>query len=202
MKLPAPISSSSNSEPTERKKVPAWTHSAYLIRIIDLWTQPWTTAYPEPKRKIMFTFEFPMCKMEYKWEVVPMRSSTSYNMTYWSKEKVSNLRRDLCTMLGKDLTDNDLYSLNLEDLIWKLYTVSIKHNNNYANISSISPAMVGVTVDQMIAEPLIFMMDTNSSDQSFSQSIYDQLDQRIKDKIAQSPEYKSITTKQDIDLPF
>ena len=131
-----------------------------------------------------------------------MRSSTSYNLTYWSKEHVSNLRRDLCAMMGKDLTDNDLYNLKLEDLMWKLYTVSIKHNGQYANISSISPAMAGVTVDNIVAEPLIFIMDTDSSDQSFSQSVFDQLEQRMKDKIAQSPEYKSITSKQDVYLPF
>lgn len=160
---------------------PVGAFGARLLQAIDLGTQE--SPYYAPKRKILVSFELPGKLMD---------SGEPYAVSKWysaSLSKKSNLRQDLISWLGRDLTPEEIKNFNWSAVQDLPCLVSIVHKTRddgtiRADIQSISPVPEGMTVELLQGDQTIFDLE------NFDADVFDTLPDGIKGMIVKSPEYQ------------
>jgi hypothetical protein len=186
--------------------VPSGSHLARCYRIIDLGTQK-TEWQGQVKLlpKVMFQFEVHGEDEDGN----PLRTSKgepmsiSKNYTLWLKEK-SLLKADLEAWRGKGFTQDELKGFELKNVLgaWCLLTVTRatgKDGKDYTNISGVSP--VPKAMKASLPEPHNEVGIFSISDPDME--MFDTFSDRIKQRIMDTPEWKSRnTTEDDTQIPF
>jgi hypothetical protein len=166
---------------------PAGTHFALCYRLIDLGSQ--MNSYNKVQRKIMLSWEFPNELMK---DGRPFSIHKQYSLKLHEK---SVLRKDLESWRGKPFTAEELKGFDVSNLLGKICFIGVVHNegkdgNTYANISSILKVAKGMEAPSP-SNPVV-QLDLDN----FNQEVYQSLGDKLKQIIANSPEYKELTKKQ------
>ena len=193
------------------KPVPPGSHLARCYRIIDLGTQK-TIFNGESKfiKKVMFQFEVHSEDDDGPLKTdkgEPMSISKNYTLSLSDK---AVLRADLEAWRGREFTREELQGFELKNVLgaWCLITVTRATGNDgreYTNITGVSP--VPKAMKQNLPTPFnqvgIFYIDDPDME------MFETLSERIRQKITETPEWKSRKTPQpssnfddDAAIPF
>ena len=176
----------------ENKIPDSGTYPARCIQVIDLWTQTveWQWQQKE-QRKIRLTFELPTELETFNPEKGEQPFVVSKNYTLSLSDK-SKLREHLESWRGQEFTQQELDGFDIHNILGKECTISVVHEKSadgtktYANLSTVSKAMKGVSIPEAI-NPLVYF-----TIEDFDQSIYDSLPEFLRTKIGESREFKAI----------
>ena len=174
------------------KLIDAGVYPARCYSMIELGTQ--TTEFngeSKVSRQVNITWELPTEKAVFHEErgEEPYVVSKTYNLSMHEK---ATLRKDLESWRGQGFTDDEAKSFDITKLIGKPCQISIIHKKSpdglktYANLSSITPVMKGVTVPDQINPSKVLEF------QDFNWQIFKDLPEWLREKIVKSPEYKAI----------
>lgn len=161
--------------------------------------------------KVRITWELPTELKVFKEENGEQPLVISKEFTLSLHEK-SNLRGFLKNWRGKDFTEEEARSFDIEKLIGAVCMLNITHKTKkdgssvYAEIGSISTIPKGLACPEQINESFIFTYD------EFDEVKFNSLPDFMKNKMVTSEEYKAISTggnhidspseDDDDDLPF
>ena len=181
--LNAPIGGDSNYS---NKIAPVGMHLARIYQIIDLGTTEQTGQFGGKKRKVQILFELPLETAVFD----PEKGEQPFyarNMYTLSMHEKSTLRKDVHSMLGKQLTDAEAKTFNIFNLIGRECMVNIIHRPSgdkvYANIQTITPVPKGMVCPPAVNPPLVF------STQQPDMEIFRKLPEFVQDKIKLSDEF-------------
>lgn len=133
------------------------------------------------------------------WELtgVPMSDGRPFtvNKRYTaSLSEKSDLRADLKSWRGRDFTPEELEGFDPMILCGKPCMINIVHEakngKTYTNVTSIMPLPAGVTAPPLVNPQIKLSLEPDE----FDRSVFDQLGDGMKKKIAESAEYKELTT--------
>lgn len=181
MSLIASTSSTTNYEP-----IPAGSHVARCVSIVDLGTQ--TTEYQgetKENHKVRITFETPLETKVFKEEngEQPHLISREFTVSFHPK---ASLRQFVESWFGKKMTKEEETGFNLLELLGKEALINVVHNESngktYANIAGVSPLAKGMTCPEQVNQSIVFDID------SWDQAVYDNMPEWLQDKIMASPE--------------
>jgi hypothetical protein len=168
---------------------PAGSHIATCTAVIDLGTQESNfNGEIKRQRKLMLTFEL---NEEAGLRDDGKRHAISKRYTASLHEK-SSLRKDLIAWRGRDFSPEELLGFEVNNVAGKTCMISVAHvekggGSTYANIVSIMGAPKGVT------NPGASVAVTLSLEPSeFNALTFESLGERMREIIAQSPEYKAL----------
>lgn len=174
------------------KPVPEGTYVAICVRVIDLGTQ--LTSYKgadKIQRKVMISWEVPDVRAtDQDGHDMPAMISTRYTASLHEK---AALRKALEAWRGRRFTEDELKGFDLKNVIAQPCQIQVLHTERdgttYANVSAIMAMPKGS------AKPLPEHATVNFSldEGEFSEGIYGTLSDKLKEIIAQSPEYKAAT---------
>ena len=188
MYLPAPGS--------DFELAPAGTHLAVCYRILDLGTQKTTFQGKEKdQHKIMLSWELAEEKMK---DGRPFTISKRYT---WSMDKKANLRKDLEAWRGVAFKDSDFGAtgFNLRKVLGVgcLLTVShsITDDKEYANISTVSKLMKGMTAPKPTNEIVYLWLSADL----WEPSTFHKLGEGLQKIIMKAPEYLKLNGGVDDD---
>lgn len=187
MKLPKPNEGGGNLEP-----VPAGTHLGLCYRFIDLGTQK--SEYQgqvKHTRKVMISWIIPDELMS---DGRPFSAHKQYG---WSMHEKATLRHDLESWRGKAFSPEDFGKFDTKNLLGQPCMLTVTHDTKpdgrtFSNVTSVGKPMKGLVIPKL-AEPTVYL-SLEPSD--FDQSVYDSLGNGLKERIAQSPEFKALGAKQ------
>ena len=155
---------SENSTEQKRELVPSGTHVAICYSMIHIGTVEYVyQGETKWSNKVRLTFELPNEMRDFGGEQKPMVISKEYNLSLHEK---SNLRKDIETWKGVGLTDKELRSFDITDLIGKECMISIMHKtgasgNEYAAISNVSKMSMGISCPVQFNKSFIFNYTDN-----------------------------------------
>ena len=188
---------------------PEGLHMARCVQIIDLGIQ--IEIFKDEKKKvhkIRLGWETP--EQYYESEGVKKPFLISKEFTLSLNEK-ANLRKFLESWRGKQFTEEELKSFDIEKLMSKSCLIQILHKmsktgNKYADITAITPLMKGMTCSDQKNKSLIFSFE------NYDENILKTLPKYLQDKIMLSDEYRMKVSPENIeteeeqvnydDLPF
>lgn len=179
---------------TNYKPVSEGSHVAILYSIVDMGTH--TTVWQGQEKlqqKIRFTFELPNEKIEINGEEKPMVMGAEYTVSLSDK---SRLKPVIEGMLGRKLGEAEKANFSeadFEKLLGTACMISVVHTekdgNTYANISTVSPLLKGVTAPEQVNESIIYDI-RQKEDETFAK-----LPEFMQKKIKESEEWnKSFET--------
>lgn len=175
---------------------PAGTFPAICYRIVDLGTQDTTyKGTPQRKHKILISWELKddeavTVDPETK-EVRPMSVHQQYT---WSMHEKAALRKALESWRGRKFIESDFGpgGFDIRNLLGVPCYIGIVHDERegttYANISAISKLPKDTTVADLVNDKQFLWLDEGL----FDQPMFDNLSDKLKDKIKTSPEYKAL----------
>jgi hypothetical protein len=175
---------------------PPGLHRAVCYRLIDLGTHISTyQGQSNTRRQVMLTWEL---SDEFMDEAKPFSVSKFYT---WSMGDKANLRKDLEAWRGKPFEPIDFGPngrFNPRNLIGAPCMLNLVHEAKQngdirVKIAGIAPLAKGMDKPSLINPKLFFDLD------NFKQDEFDQLSEKIRGMIAQSPEYA--TAKNGAPLP-
>ena len=173
--------------------IPEGPHSARLIGVYELGSQPNYEPDKPPVKKLELLFEFPEVRKSWK-EGEPERPVTkSVDVTHASGE-TSNVHKILSALNGKNLDEEE--DNNPRNFLGMALTIDIEHKiskksgNPYAKFASYSkiprkPGTNDYRYDVPEAENSFVIYDIDVHPEN-----WDQLKEWTQDKIKSSPEYK------------
>lgn len=189
---------------------PDGTHIARCIQIVDLGTQKSEYLGQEKElHKVRITWELPTEKRVFKEENGEQPFLVSKEFTLSLGEK-ANLRKVLESWRGKAFDETELQGFDLLKLLGAPCMLQIIHKvsqsgNKYAEISSVMKLMKGTECPAQINP------STSLSFEDWNEEVFNGLNEWLRDKIKQSPEYKQLREPEnkevnhanaENDLPF
>lgn len=182
--------SGSTFEPLEQG-----TYIARCVKMIEIGTVTAEFQGKEKKqKKVRLTFELPTELKVFKEEDGEQPYFVSRDFTLSMHEKAT-LRGQLENWRGKKFTEEESKSFDVSVLLGKPCMVGIVHDNKdgkvYANISTISSLLKGIAVPEQITPSVILSYD------NFDFAVFETLPEFIKDKMKETPEFKSIMNHQN-----
>ena len=178
--------------------VPEGNHLSVCSSIIDMGTQEVTYENQPTKhqRKIYISWQI---TGEERSDGEPFYIGKSY--TYSSNEK-SNMRKDLESWRGQKFTEEELGSFALKNLLGKGCMLNVVHSErggkSYANIASIARIPKGLPAPQLSEPPTYFSLEEDE----FSWTTFEDLSERMQERIKLSPEFKAFATAADSAYPM
>ena len=163
--------------------IPEGIHKAVIYSVVDLGTQTiQSQQYGEQEKKqILISFEIPSITKVFdkdKWEQAVAISKT-YTLSLHEKSRLYEVAK---SVLGRDLSKEEQGELEPKDLLGGNVTLTIEHNNWYANIKSISKIFDKEKL-KPTNETRLLELD------KFDEKVFNSLHDKLKDKIVKSPEY-------------
>jgi len=177
--------------------IPEGIHKAVIYSVVDLGTQTiQSQQYGEQEKKqILISFEIPSITKVFDKEKGEQAVAISKTYTLSLHEK-SRLYEVAKSVLGRDLTKEEQENLEPKDLLGGNVTLTVEHNNWYANIKSISKIF---DKDKLKATNELRLLELDN----INWDVFNSLHEKLRDKIIKSPEYnkaienKSLTTEED-----
>lgn len=168
------------------KPIPEGTYVAVCVRLIDLGTQITTfKGVDKLQRKVLIAWEVPDEIVEFDGEKRPALIMQRYTASLADK---ANLRKHLEAWRGRRFTEDELRGFDLFNVLGKGCQIQVLHSEDgaYANIAAIMALPKGLPAPVPFHPLINFSLDKGE----FSESLYDSLSDKLKQQIAQSPEYK------------
>ncbi len=170
-----PLMSTGLGGGTDFEPVPAGTHIARCISVIDFGFQETPHG---PKQKVYLGFEVPSVRVEWKkkndqgveieYEGAALIGSTYTN----SVHPKSILGQHLVNWRGRDFTDDEREGFDLFTIVGVVCMISVTHNvtpsKTYANVSGIMGVPPGVIAPDLEAELLRYSASDPSTNATFS----------------------------------
>jgi hypothetical protein len=178
---------------------PQGTYLARCYRIIDMGTQK-VEYQGEIKHqpKILISWELPE---ELNSEGQPYTIQKRYTASLF---KQSALRKDLESWRGQPFTDEELQAFNVAKLLGKYCLVTVIHktkgDRTYEEMSTIMKPIKGTSQPPGV-NPCVFL---DLAPDAYIASVFNELNDKLKEKIAASPEWKEINqhgTLSGADIP-
>lgn len=169
------------------KPIPEGNYIAVCVRVIDLGTQMTSFKGADSlKRKVLIAWEVPEVEVDWEGEKQPALVMSSYTASLHDK---ANLRQHLEAWRGRRFTDDELKGFDLKNVLGKGCQIQVLHSEDgaYANVKAIMALPKGSASPAPIHPLINFDLD------AFSEGVYETLSDKLKGKIAQSPEYKQAT---------
>ena len=162
--------------------IPAGTHVARCIGVIDLGTQ-YSEKFGNSSRKVLVKWELPDELMD---DGKPVGTSKKYTLSLNEK---ANLKKDLESWLGRGITEQEQKEgFALGDLLGKPCLLSIIHTQSgdktYANIAGVMSIPKGTQV------PAQFNPMTTYDVEDGKNAVFEKLPDWIKKMIGESKEFK------------
>lgn len=174
--------------------IPAGTHLARCVSIVDLGTQ--ITEYEgksKTDRKVRFTWETPNETQVFKEEngEQPFLVSRVLTLSLHSK---ATMRKTIESWLGRKLTAREeAEGYDLSQLLGKECIVNIVHkevgDKVYANVDSISPVMKGMVCPKQITDSIFFSLEEGE----YQPMTFEGFGDWLKEIIMKSPEYAQVS---------
>jgi hypothetical protein len=171
---------------------PAGAHVAVCFRILDLGTQ--TTNFQgqvSHKHQIMISWELPEEKMA---DDRPFSISKKYT---YSGHKKATLRTDLESWRGVPFTDADFGTFDLAKLLGAGCQLNIVHKtkdgSTFAKITALMRLPKGVKAPPTSNPKINLVLQPGE----FDRVIYEGLSERMREIIASSPEYQTLSRQGD-----
>jgi hypothetical protein len=192
MRLPKP------SEGGDFKPVPEGNWPAICYGFIDLGTQP--TSFGE-KRQVRILWELhdeDCVMMEGPKKGQPMMIPATYT---WSMNEKATLRKTLETWRGKKFTDREIEEFDVKNLIGQPCMLQVSHNDKgekvYANVSAVTKPPKGMTFPAMLNKAIYLAL----TEDEFERIAFENLPDRLKNKIKDSPEYNRLVNGPRAEAP-
>lgn len=170
---------------------PAGVHTAVCIGFVDLGTQPKSPFYEDahPAHKVRLTWELD----EQMDDGRPFIASKTYT---WSMSDRATLRTHLESWRGRPFKKEDFgrNGFDTKNLIGKACTLTIQHKeiagSERAMVAGVGPVMKGIKAFTPHNEFIYFSLEPDT----FDQTVFDKLSEKIKEMIKASPEYAALTS--------
>lgn len=179
----------------ERQLEPAGTFMARVVGIVYLGTQDkeWKGERKETP-EIRITFELPTETHVLK-EGELAKPFTISNIWTHAMGNKSNLRPITEAIIGTSFTDDEAYGFDHDSLIGLPCQLTVSHvdknGKTYANITSVSAVLKGVTVPPQVNASKLLSFD------KWDENVFRSLPIFVREKIESSPEYAAMTGKND-----
>ena len=167
---------------------PAGVHKARCFKVIDLGSKH-DDKWNKMIHKITFAFEIPSALVEATGE--PFIIYAQFTLSMHEK---GYLRPFLESWRGKNFTDDQAEEFDIVDVLGVPATINIIHNDGYANVKTIMP-LAEEDAPLAVNEPLSLVLNK----EDFSEEVFNNLSDNMKEKIVQTPEYK-LLYEQDTDI--
>jgi hypothetical protein len=149
------------------QQIPAGTHVARCVRLIDLGTQ-WNEMYQIDRHQIYIGFEVPSERMKWKDDngehEGPFVVGGFYTLSLNEKSK---LRPLLASWRGRDFTEVELAGFEMKNILDKTCMLNVlqedKGGKKRSKIASIMPLPKGMTCSERENDLLFFSLDEYSS---------------------------------------
>lgn len=192
----------------ERPLAPAGTHVAIMYKLMNLGTriQMFQGKLKEhPDTLVTMTFELPNERVKFTEKNIdgddvevekPLVVSREFTFSMGPK---SNLRPFVEGMIGTKLSDEEAYGFDLEALVGTKCLITLVHKKSgdgtktYANVTTASPLMKGLSVPEQFNKNQIQDVNTMSLDE------INKLPPFLQDKIKVSDEYRARFATEDTD---
>lgn len=177
---------SEGSAKKQFEDVPAGTHVARCVRIIDLGTQKHEyQGEIKFNRQVLISWELPNTKMSAgEFEGKPFLISKFYTASLHDK---SNLRKDLESWRGRKFDVDELKSFDLSKLSGVPCMLSVIHNDQgRAKVNGVMSLIQGMTVPPQVNPSVNFSFD------KYDAKVFECLTTGVKGMIMQSPEYQLV----------
>ena len=165
---------------------PAGMHPAICYRLIDLGTQDFPyQGTPNIGRYLLVNWELPNAKM------ADGRPFIIGKRWKYSGHEKANMRKDLEAWRGLKFKDSDFgpQGFDITKIVGVKAMLNIqiaeKDGTEYANIVGIGPMMKGLEISSRTNDLALLVLEKGV----FNQAVYDSLSEKLKDRIAKSPEY-------------
>jgi len=170
------------------KGIPAGSHIAVCNLVAFLGLQPGSGMFPEPKLQLYIRFEVPSERVSYEKDGRKLEGPRVIGKTYTaSMHEKANLRRDLETWRGRQFSDEEAESFDVESILGKACMLSVvekvKGDKTYSNIASISGLPKGVPAPKAENTLLLYT--------EFNRDTFKQLPEWLQEKITGQLEVKS-----------
>ena len=174
-----------------REPIPTGIHTCICYSLTDLGTQPGSQAYPDPKRKIYITWEFPEVLEEFDGEMKPRVLGQTYNVAFGDKSALGGMLRN---WFADNQPDGDCASWLDRECAGRPALINIVHNPSktndrvFANIVTVSPLPEKMKKDlpKQFNPNVVFEM----WQKDFPQAEFDKIPEWLQKKIQGSPEYQ------------
>lgn len=179
---------------------PEGTHIARCIQIVDLGTQPVEfNGEKKEQHKARITWELPNEQRVFKEENGEQPFLVSKEFTVSLSEK-ANLRKVLESWRGKAFEENELQGFDVMNVLGVPCMLQIIHKtsksgNKYAEISSVMKLMKGTVCPDQINP------STSLSFEDWNETIFNGLNEWLRDKIKLSPEYRALREPENMHIP-
>lgn len=177
----------------ERELIPAGVCVGRLYSIVDLGTVEFTwQGESKPRHEVRLVFEIPSIRREYKTkDGIEVKTCATVSKTYtFSMAEKANLRKELSSWLGKTFTDDEAADFDLDDLLGRVGMLNIVHKDGtsakFHFIQNIMPLMAGVQASEPEHDYSTFWLS------DFNQAMFETLPERVRNRIAESDEYKQL----------
>lgn len=171
---------------------PAGTHPATCVQVIDLGTQ-YNERYDKHQRRVMLGWE--LASDERRNDGKPWLVFKRYSLGFGSADKPSNLRRDLNSWRGRDLTEEELEGFDLRKLLGVGCLVSVGHRkvgeSTYTDVNAVTQRPKGMT--SRAPETKCIYFDTSDPDMS----AFREFGENLRRTIESSAEWKEKTGATD-----
>lgn len=183
---------------SQRELVPEGNHPARIYELIEIGTVEGSwMGQPKLNYNVRIGFEFPTEKRVFSEEKGEQPMVISREMSLSLAEK-ANLRKIVEAVEGRKLTDAEAVNYDVLTIVGKPLLVTVSHtepNNEgiqYANATTFSPVIKGLNVDELHNPKRVLTYS------EWNQETFDKLPDFLKDKMRETPEYKS---KDKLELP-
>lgn len=174
------------------EKAPSGSHLARAYALVDLGTQTHTwQGETKMSRDVRISFELPFTKMT--GEFHPESKGKPFSVHITTKQSLhpkANLRRYLEGWRGKKFDADSIEKFDPKKLVGLPCRLALVENGDYVNVDSISPLTKeeAKKMPKLVNAPVFLSLDP----EEFEQEMFEALNQRTRDKIAASPEYKAL----------
>ena len=184
MPLTAPL-----PQKTQRELIPTGNYPARIYEIIELGTvdSQWM-GEPKKTHKIRIGFELPTEKRvfdETKGEQ-PMVISKEMALSFGD---LAGLRKIIEAVEGRKITDAEAVNYDVLEILGKPLLVTVSHSEPneqgivYANATTFSPLIKGLTVEPLINKPRVLTYE------NWDENVYNSLPEFLKEKMNKTPEF-------------
>lgn len=188
------------------KSVPAGSHIAVCNIVADLGLQPGSGLYPDPKQQVFIRFEVPEERVEYEKDGKKYEGPVVIGMTFTaSMHEKANLRKQLESWRGKQFTDEQAESFDIESILGKACMISVvevqKGDKVYSNIKSISGLPKGVIAPRAENPLLFYTAQEDSSYSKLPEWLQKKIDAQLERKETRRHDPSELEITDD-DIPF
>jgi hypothetical protein len=178
------------------------SYMARCYSIIELGTLPGSNPTYSPSKKILISWELPTVFSEYEdkdgRKIKKVRTiATSYGFTMGKR---GNLRKMLEAWTGKPFPSDDAaYDFDIDKMLSRTCLISVinteKDGEVYSNIATVSPMLEGSVCPDQVNSTFFLCYE------KWDQAAFDTLSEKMKAKMASTPEYLKVPRAGSADAP-